>query len=139
MKQQFVLDNSVAMAWCFEDERGQYSISVLRILGMCEAFVPSFWPLEVGNALIVAERRKRIDKVESDKFIERLNLFPINIEIHDPKRIFSEIVPLAREHQLSTYDAAYLDLALRRNLPIAALDASIVKAAKKCRIALFKP
>jgi predicted nucleic acid-binding protein len=68
-----------------------------------------------------------------------VNGLPIAVEQEEPERMLREIIALAREHQLSTYDASYLDLAMRRGLPIATQDVSLAKAAKKCRVAAYKP
>jgi predicted nucleic acid-binding protein len=138
MPARFVVDNSVVMAWCFEDEADGYADGVLEGLVAGEAFVPSVWPLEVGNVLLVAERRGRLDEASSVRFLELLGGLPITVEQEPPERMLGEVVSLAREHGISTYDASYLDLAMRLGLPIATRDASLAKAAKKCRVPAFK-
>ena len=131
MSENFVIDNSVVMAWCFEDETSQYADTVLDKLEVSTAIVPSIWPLEVGNVLLVAERKKRLSESDSARFIALLTELPITIEQEPPGRMLKEILALAREHQLSSYDASYLDLAMRKGLPIATLDNGLVAAAER--------
>lgn len=137
MSARFVVDNSVVMSWCFEDEGNGYAQAVLESLESGEAFVPAIWPLEVGNVLLVAERKKRFSQASVVRFLALLGGLPITVEQETPARMFKEIVSLAREYGLSTYDASYLDLAMRLDLPLATLDASLVKAAKKCKVPAF--
>ena len=131
MSENFVIDNSVVMAWCFEDETSRYADTVLDKLEVSTAIVPSIWPLEVGNVLLVAERKKRLSEADSARFIALLTELPITIEQEPPGRMLKEILALAREHQLSSYDASYLDLAMRKGLPIATLDNGLVAAAER--------
>ncbi len=139
MPGMFVADNSVVMAWCFEDEASRYADLVLDSLETADAVVPAIWPLEVGNVLLVAERKKRLSEAEIVRFLGLIGNLPIVVEQEAPERMLGEIVVLAREHRLSTYDASYLDLAMRRGLPIATQDTSLAKAAKKCRVPAYKP
>ena len=133
----FVLDTSTTMAWCFEDESSPYADKVLEQLEESTAIAPEIWPLEVSNVLVVAERRKRMTKADSVRFQELLQELPIQVEISTPQRIFGPVLDLAREQNLSTYDASYLDLAMRTGLPIATLDDALKQAATRCGIALF--
>ncbi len=139
MSTPFVVDNSVVMSWCFEDERNHYGASVLESLDAGEAFVPAIWPLEVGNVLLVAERRKRLSQASVVRFLELLSGLPIVVEQERPERMLKEIISLAREHWLSTYDASYLDLAMRHNLPLATQDSSLLKAAGMCKVPIYEP
>lgn len=127
------------MAWCFVDEANDYSRGVLSALDSSPAYVPSVWPLEVGNTLLVTERRGRIDREKIVDFMRRLLAMPIQIEREPDGRIFGEVFTLARKHQLSTYDASYLDLALRKGLPLATQDKALIRAAADCGVALFQP
>lgn len=122
-------DNSVVMAWCFEDEIRPYADFVLGSLKNMTAIVPSIWPLEVGNVLTVAERKKRLNEAASNKFIALLSELPIILDQEPLERMLREILSLARKNQLSTYDASYLDLAMKRGLPIATLDDRLIAAA----------
>jgi len=135
----FVVDNSVVMAWCFADEESVYADQVLASLETLTAAVPAVWPLEVGNVLMVAERRKRLEKADSVRLLELLYELPIKLMQETPKRMTGEIVALAREQKLSTYDASYLDLAMRKGLPLATSDRTLKKAAQQCGVVLFKP
>ena len=129
MKADFVLDASVGMAWCFEDKASDYADTVLEQLVSRAALVPAIWPLEVGNVLVGAERRRRISEAESVRFLELLRQLPIEVENAEMGRMFGAILTLAREETLSTYDAAYLDLAMRVGLPLATQDSALQQAA----------
>ena len=139
MSARFVVDNSVVMSWCFEDEGSGYAEAVLESLETGEAFVPAVWPLEVGNVLLVAERKERLSEASVVRFLALVGGLPITVEQETPERMLKEIVSLAREHGLSTYDASYLDLAMRLGLPMSTRDASLMKAAKKCRVPAYEP
>ena len=134
MSENFVIDNSVVMSWCFEDASSQYADAILGSLEVSTAIVPSIWLLEIGNVLLVAERKKRLSEADSARFIALLTELPIAIEQEPPGRMFKEILALAREHRLSSYDASYLDLAMRRGLPIATLDNGLISAAKRVQV-----
>ncbi|MDX9972995.1 MAG: type II toxin-antitoxin system VapC family toxin [FCB group bacterium] len=134
---RFVIDNSVVMAWCFEDEVSEYADSVLESLETAEAVVPAIWPLEVGNVLLVAERKRRLSKADVSRILELVGHLPISVEQESPARMLTEIIGLARDLTLSTYDASYLDLAMRSGLPIATQDCVLMKAAKECHVPIF--
>ncbi|WP_446008171.1 type II toxin-antitoxin system VapC family toxin [Candidatus Electrothrix sp.] len=135
----FVVDNSIVMSWCFDDEEDDYADSVLTALETMTAGVPAVWPLEVANVLLVAERRKRLTKSDTIRFLELLRELSVEVIQEASQRVTSEIIALAREQQLSSYDASYLDLAIRKGLPLATLDARLRTAAKKCDVAFFDP
>lgn len=135
---EFVLDTSVAMAWCFEDETNPYADAVLDSLIDNAALAPSIWPLEVGNVLLVAERRKRMSQSESMRFLELLSSLPIKIESFSEQRMFEAVLNLARKQRLSSYDATYLDLAMQTGLKLATLDQSLRKAADRCGMAIYR-
>ena len=136
MAEDFVIDNSIVMAWCFSDETNQYADGILDCLESSTAFVPSIWPLEVGNVLLVAERKKRLSKADSVRFLALLAQLPIIVEQEPPERMLKEILSLARDYNLSSYDASYLDLAMRRGLPLATQDMHLISAAKNCQVTL---
>ncbi len=136
MSSPFVVDNSVVMAWCFEDEAGKYADAVLERLTVSEAMVPAIWPLEVGNVLLVAERQRRLRRADSERFIALLRQLPIVVEQDDARRALGDVMALARDVGLSTYDASYLNVALRHGLPIATLDRNLRKAARRCHVAV---
>ena len=127
---RFVLDTSIALAWCFEEEKTPYTESILDQLSRdAKAHVPAIWPLEVANALLVAERRKRITVAQAIHFLERLGGFAITVDETRLPRVFEHLFSKAREWKLTSYDAAYLELALRKDLPLATLDDDLKKAA----------
>jgi len=135
--EDFVLDASVTMAWCFEDEANAYADAVLDSLASVTALAPAIWPLEISNVLAVAERRKRIDKAGSIRFISLLMQLPVIVGPESPQRVFAEILALAREHDLSTYDASYLDLAMRYGVALATQDGRLQKAARQAGVQLY--
>lgn len=139
MSVRFVVDASVVMSWCFEDEGNGYAETVLESLESAAALAPAIWPLEVGNVLLVAERKKRLDQAASVRFLSLLGSLPITVEQEPPERMCKEILSLARAHALSTYDACYLDLAMRLALPLATLDAALAKAARKSGVPPYTP
>jgi len=133
---RFALDCSMTMAWCFEDEATPYSESVLEALANGEAFVPPIWSLEVANVLVVGERKKRLLPAQSLRFVELLQSLPITLD--SDVRPLGELLGLAREQRLSSYDASYLDLAVRTGLPLASLDGPLLEAASRFGVARFK-
>lgn len=135
----FVLDASVTLAWAFREERNAYTRSVLRSLAEgAEALVPAVWPLEVGNALRVAERRERLTQADTVQFLALLQQLPIAVEPETPSRMLGEILALAREHGLSTYDASYLDLAMRQGIPLATQDEDLQRAAGRSGVTIYR-
>ena len=137
MSESFVIDNSVVMSWCFKDEISQYADAVLDCLQESTAFVPSIWPLEVVNVLLVAERKKRLREADSVRFITLLSQLPIIVEYERTGRIMNDLLTLARANKLSSYDASYLDLSMRKGLPIATIDTRLIEAAKKTDVSIF--
>ncbi len=137
MAERFVIDASVVMAWCFEDEASPYADAVLDRFAQAEALAPIIWPLEVGNALVVAERRGRITPAETVRFLNLLRQLPIGVEGETATRILGEVLSLARQQRLSTYDAIYLDLAMRTGLPLATQDDGLRRAATQCGVKVY--
>ena len=135
----FVLDNSIVMAWSFADEVSHYADAVLDRLTSSSSVVPMLWPLEVANALLMGERRKRSTEAETIRWIGILNRLPIIIDDETNKRAWSDTIALARGHKLSAYDAAYLELAIRRRLPLATLDEPLKSAAAAVGVTLYDP
>jgi predicted nucleic acid-binding protein len=134
-----VLDASVPLAWCFEDESTALPERVLDVLETgTEMLTPSIWPLEVANALLMAERRKRITTAQATAFLQRISKLPILVEPISSNRAFEHILSVARQHQLTEYDAAYLELALREALPLATLDTKLRRAARTAGLTLVE-
>ena len=134
---EFVLDASVAVAWCFEDESSDFTDGILDLLKTgARALTTAIWPLEVANALLMAERRKRISMAEVSAQLSGIRHLPILIEPMDSAHAFDQILSVARQQRLTEYDAAYLELALRRTLPLATLDEKLSRAARLAGITL---
>ena len=138
-KDGFMLDCSVTMAWCFDDEATPYTDGVRDSLADIRAVVPSNWPHEAANATIMGERRKRLDEARSRRFLVLLEALPIILDEETGTRAFGDTVHLARTYQLSAYDAAYLELAIRRGLPLACNDGKLKTAAVAAGVVLFNP
>jgi predicted nucleic acid-binding protein len=124
-----VLDASLTLQWFLEDEAGrEYGLSILASLSGKRAAVPMLWFYEVGNGLLMAHRRKRITLDQVDGFLTRLIALPIDAAQQVPGEIL-ELPAFAQKHGLTNYDAAYLALAMRLNLPLATTDADLQRAA----------
>lgn len=137
MPGDFVVDNSVVMAWCFLDEENDVADKALNALHRVSAHVPGIWPLDVLNVLVVAERRRRIPPGDSSRFLELLGRLPIQVHQQAVELQMGTLLQLARAHGLSSYDASYLDLAMRKGLPLATNDRGLIRAAETCRVQLF--
>jgi predicted nucleic acid-binding protein len=131
----FVIDTSLAMAWCFEDEATEATDAVLDRLRSDEAAVPAIWPLEVANVLLVAERRGRLSEAQASRFLELLTQLPIDVD--DVPGELAGIVAAGRHHELSSYDASYLILAERLGATLATLDRRLAKAAERAGVELI--
>ncbi len=134
----FVLDCSVAMSWCFEDEADGYSDRILDLLAKGEGHVPNLWLLEVANVLIAAERRGRITEADSANFVELLTSLPIVVDEEASSQAIVTLLAYSRAHGLTSYDAAYLELAMRQGLPLATRDKLLRAACKKSGVKLLK-
>ena len=124
----FVLDASIAVAWCFEDEADPAVDALLDGLKAHGAVVPALWPLEVANVLLQAERRGRLTMVTLDGRLAAFAALPITVDTTAWLRTGATILALARLHGLTTYDAAYLELAMRRGWPLATKDKALKRA-----------
>ena len=136
---RFVLDASVTLAWCFPDESTAYTEGVLDLLaGGAESTTPALWPFEVANALLMAERRKRITTAQVTSVLQRIASLPISIDPIRVDRAFGQILSSARDERLTAYDAAYLELAMRESLPLTTLDDQLRQAARSAGVALVR-
>ncbi|MDX2143420.1 MAG: type II toxin-antitoxin system VapC family toxin [Rhodospirillaceae bacterium] len=133
----FVIDASVALAWCFEDESTGRAEELLKRVLTEGCAAPAIWPTECVNILLVAERRKRVTAADVEKNIIKLQSLDVEIDPEMAERSFSDIFALARQHGLTSYDAAYLELAARRKLPLATKDADLKSAAQKIGVAVI--
>ncbi|SUS08615.1 Ribonuclease VapC [uncultured Defluviicoccus sp.] len=130
-----VLDCSVAVSWCFEDEAAPETDAILERVRDEGAIVPALWHLELGNVLIQAERRGRLTAADTTTRLQLIGALPITADVDTPDRALREVLTLARAEGLTTYDAAYLELAMRKGLPLASKDNALVEAAKRCGVA----
>jgi len=137
---RFVLDNTVTMAWCFAEEATELTETLLRRLTDLtdSALVPTLWLYEVANVTELAVRRRRITEERAQAFLESLADLPIEIEHPILPEMFTSVRSLASQHKLTAYDASYLDLAIRHDLPIASLDSALVKAAGAAGVGLVQ-
>lgn len=133
----FVVDASVAMAWCFEDEATDFSEEILDRLRDEEAVVPGLWRLEVANVLLVAERRARITEAQATRFVELLLRLPIHTDL-DVVEV-NDVLAVGRRHGLSAYDACYLSVAERHGVPLATLDDTLAAAGRSAGVTVWSP
>ena len=133
----FVLDNSVALAWCFEDEHTPANIGVLDRLTEGGAVVPQLWPIEAVNGLLTAKRRGRITGAERQRLASFLHALPISVDDQTATQAWTVTAHLAEQHRLTAYDATYLELALRLGLPLATNDKALIAAAKAVGVILL--
>jgi len=133
-----VVDCSVTMAWCFEDECDDLADAVLDRLADGEAWVPSLWPLEVANVLVAAERRRRLTAADSARFVELLMGLPIVVDDRSHERALSQVLAAARQLGISVYDASYLELAMRLGATLATRDTQLSAAATTAGVTLFE-
>lgn len=136
---RFVLDASVACSWFFKDETNRYAESILDALGHVTIVVPPLWHFEIANTILVGERRGRSTSNQAAEFFGLLNEFSIETDRISVHNAWDRTVMIGREHSLSSYDASYLELASREELPLASLDQRLNEAAAKEKVTLFLP
>lgn len=124
----FVLDCSVTVSWLFADEASAPTDALLHRLREANALVPGVWHLEIGNVLAQAEQRRRITAAQVAGCLDLLRRLPIEVDVETNRRALREVLSLARTQTLATYDAAYLELAMRRGIPLATRDKALVRA-----------
>jgi predicted nucleic acid-binding protein len=134
----FVLDCSVTMAWVFSDEASQAIDELRDSLVEDNAVVPMIWPIEVGNVLLVATRRGRIEPADWPRIQADLRALPIEFDVDTGDRVLGSVLAVAYEYRLSVYDAMYLESALRLRLPLATLDKRLALAGDKAGIELIQ-
>lgn len=137
MTPTLIIDCSITMSWCFADEANEESARIQDRLVAEAALVPAHWYLEVANVLAMAEKRKRISTADSTHFLQLLGMLDIQFDHSFADRAFDLLLPLCRAHNLTSYDAAYLDLAMQRQLPLASLDDDLRRAASSLGIVLL--
>lgn len=132
-----ILDCSIAIAWCFEDEASEETDNLLHLIQKEGAIVPALWHLEFGNVLLQAEKRGRISKAQIINSLELIRQLPITTDTYPLDKLRDKIILLALNNNLTTYDANYLELAMRLGLPLATKDKELRKAALKLGIKPF--
>lgn len=132
-----VVDSSIALSWFFPDERTGFTEAALHLAAQEECWVPAVWRLEFPNALLVAERRRRLTRAERLQILEEASQLRLRVDatVHDLRQISS----LADQRGLSTYDAAYLELALRLGSPLITLDRELSVAAAAAGVTVHAP
>jgi predicted nucleic acid-binding protein len=130
----FVLDCSVTLSWLLPDERGAATDALVDELERTTAVAPAIWPYEVANALLVAQRRVRISDDDLIRVRRALAALPIEVEAVARDHVLSAVSDLGRRLDITSYDAAYVELAARRRLPLATLDARLRKACAALKI-----
>lgn len=136
----FVLDNSVAMRWLLESEKvsdQKYAERVLKSMADSGALVPNLWQLEAVSVLVGAEKRCEVSLGEIERFISQLENLPIHTDPSTAQHAFNRIFTLARAYNISSYDASYLELAVREGLPLASLDKKLIKTARKADVEIY--
>jgi len=126
-----VIDSSAALSWCFEDEASAESDALFERVRDQGAVVPGLWHLEVANVLLQAEKRGRIAAADVAMRLESIAELPITTDNETTARAWREILALARAEGLTTYDATYSELAIRRGLPLQTQDEALIRAAKR--------
>jgi len=125
----FVVDSSVALSWCFEDERTPATKALLERVGETGALVPQHWPAEVLNGLMMAERRRRVDAAQRRQLADFLHDLPLSLDPETIVQLWGATQHLAERFRLTVYDAIYLELAHRKHLALASLDQELCGAA----------
>jgi len=126
-----VIDSSIALSWCFEDESSEESDRWFDFVRDKGAVVPALWHLEVGNVLLQAERRGRITAADAKNRLDLISDLPIAVDTETMARAWNDILVLARMEKLTTYDATYLELAIRKGLPLLTKDGELAEAAAR--------
>lgn len=134
---EFVLDASITVAWLLDDESSDPAETVFIQLMAGRAYVPTIWPREVANALLVAERKGRVTDLQTSRLIATLDTLDIVVVRTERSVVFSDVMLLARQLGLTTYDAEYLALAMRLGLPLSGLDSRLLAAAGAVGVEVF--
>lgn len=138
MSEGFIADSSVGVAWAVPSQASDATDDLLdNVATGTPLVVPTLWSFEVANSLLVLLRRKRILALERDRALGALAQLPLVVDDEGPRLALGKISELASEHGLSVYDATYLELAVRRKLPLASRDGALCKAAQGCRVKLL--
>ena len=132
-----VVDASVAMTWAFEDESDAFTLGVLRQAQSQSIYVPALFWFEIGNGIVVAQRRGRLAETGRLRFEQLLDEIEIDTSPVEPPIVFGRVLALSHAHGLTAYDASYLELAMRLNARLATLDTALIEAAPRAGVRLF--
>ena len=136
----FVLDASVALSWFFDDEFSSYSDSIAEIMPRSQVVVPIVWPLEMANGFLTAFRRGRLPETKAPALIGTINRLRVTIDQGiAPEFLAQATLTVGLAHRVSAYDASYLELAMRRGLPLATQDERLIRAADAAGIDILRP
>jgi len=132
-----VIDSSISLSWFFPDEQTGFTDAALELAAQEECWVPALWRLEFPNALLVAERKRRLTRVERLQVLDEASRLKLRVDgtVHDLRQISA----LADRHALSTYDAAYLELAMRLAAPLITLDKELAASAAAAGVTVHAP
>jgi predicted nucleic acid-binding protein len=136
MSARLVVDSSALCALCFEDERSEHSTALLDALEGGEIWAPALVLWEVGNVLLMAERRRRISQAERVQALRLMNDLGLNLDPPSSVVVWNAVVALAEQTGLTSYDAAYLELALRLETPLASRDQQLIEQAQRLGVPL---
>ena len=132
-----VLDSSIALSWCFEDDASAETDALVERVRAEGAIVPGLWYLELGNVLLQAEKRGRIAAGDVATRLELIAELPIAADHETTARAWREILTLARSEGLTSYDATYLELAVRRGVPLLTRDNALADAARRLGVTVL--
>jgi predicted nucleic acid-binding protein len=133
-----VLDASITLAWCFEDQATPLSQAVLEQLANDRGLVPELWPFEVANVLALAGRRGRLTHSQASHFIRLIDQLPITVEELGRDQVFTTVLNLSESSGLTVYDASYLALAAQARVPLATSDERLRQAGIAAGVELFR-
>jgi predicted nucleic acid-binding protein len=133
----FVLDSSVALSWCFQDEQSPESLELLNLAKVSAVFVPSFWHVEMANILGRAFRAQRLSETDLAIVLKMFATLELHTDTVFPAISNSVLLPLMQAYSLTAYDAVYRELAMRLNLPLATLDEELAAAARDAGVLLL--
>lgn len=131
-----VVDGSVALAWCFEDEFDAHATRVLQVVAKDGGSVPSLWALEVANGLLVGKRRGRLTPADVERFLTLFLKLPLTVDDLPMEQALKAVLPMAQQFGLTVYDATYLELAMREGRALATKDRQLMAAARECGVTL---
>ncbi|MBC7785559.1 MAG: type II toxin-antitoxin system VapC family toxin [Burkholderiales bacterium] len=132
-----VVDMSVVLAWYFEEAQTSKALGVLKLIGKNGVLVPELWWCELENGILMGERRARKTPTDSAAFLKLVRALPIETDQTPRRQISDRILDLGRQHQLTAYDATYLELAIRETVPLATFDEALRRSARAMGVSVM--